>query len=66
VEGYIQTRFDQAQLLHKGFAQPLNVVIIKALLIPAASSAPPVSVRLTTIASMAKTFGVALTLLDVE
>src|SRR5256885_10651021 len=28
VEGRIQTRFNQAQLLHKGFAQPLNVVII--------------------------------------
>jgi putative transposase len=28
VEGHIQTRFYQAQLLHKGFTQPLNVVII--------------------------------------
>ena len=28
VEGYIQTRFYQAQLLHKEFQQPLNVVII--------------------------------------
>jgi putative transposase len=28
VEGYIQTRLYQAQLLHKEFAQPLNVVII--------------------------------------
>src|SRR5687768_14063245 len=28
VEGHIQTRFYQAQLLHKEFQQPLNVVII--------------------------------------
>src|SRR6266581_8709736 len=28
VEGHIQTRLYQAQLLHKEFAQPLNVVII--------------------------------------
>ncbi len=28
VEGHIQTRVYQAQLLHKEFAQPLNVVII--------------------------------------
>jgi len=28
VQGHIQTRFYQAQLLHKEFAQPLNVVII--------------------------------------
>lgn len=28
VEGYIQTRFYQAQLLHKEFAHPLNVVIL--------------------------------------
>jgi hypothetical protein len=28
VEGPIQTRLYQAQLLHKEFAQPLNVVII--------------------------------------
>ena len=28
LEGHIQTRFYQAQLLHKEFAQPLNVVII--------------------------------------
>jgi len=28
VEGHIQTRFYQAHLLHKEFAQPLNVVII--------------------------------------
>jgi putative transposase len=28
VEGHIQTRLYQAQLLHKAFAQPLNVVII--------------------------------------
>ena len=27
VEGHIQTRLYQAQLLHKGFTQPLNVVI---------------------------------------
>jgi putative transposase len=28
VEGHIQTRLSQARLLHKAFAQPLNVVII--------------------------------------
>jgi putative transposase len=28
VEGHIQTRLYQAQLLHKAFAQPLNVVMI--------------------------------------
>jgi putative transposase len=28
VEGHIQTRLSQAQLLHKEFAQPLNVVIL--------------------------------------
>ena len=28
VEGHIQTRLYQAQLLHKGFTQPLNVVIL--------------------------------------
>jgi hypothetical protein len=28
VEGHIQTRLYQAQLLHTEFAQPLNVVII--------------------------------------
>jgi len=28
VEGHIQTQFSQAQLLHKEFVQPLNVVII--------------------------------------
>jgi putative transposase len=28
VEGHIQTRLSQAQLLHKEFAQPLHVVII--------------------------------------
>ena len=28
MEGHIQTRLYQAQLLHKGFTQPLNVVIL--------------------------------------
>jgi hypothetical protein len=28
MEGHIQTRFDQAQLLHKEFAHPLNVLIM--------------------------------------
>jgi putative transposase len=31
VEGHIQTRVYQAPLLHKAFAQPLNVVIITTL-----------------------------------
>ena len=28
MEGHIQTRLSQAQLLHKEFAQPLHVVVI--------------------------------------
>jgi hypothetical protein len=28
VDGHIETRLSQAQLLHKEFAQPLNVIII--------------------------------------
>jgi hypothetical protein len=38
----------------------------EGLLIPAASSGPPVSVMFTTVDSMAKTAGSALTLLSVE
>jgi hypothetical protein len=38
----------------------------EVLLIPAASSGPPVSVMFATVDSMAKTAGTALTLLSVE